>query len=296
MEVGGQRETRVARAGDDVAAPHLLSLADVDLRQVAVRGFVAVAVVDDHRAARGRVAFQHVAHRAVGRGEYARPLGDGVVDALVRLERLVERVEAHAVGGCQQGKLFVDDGLDGRYVVACRPGRIDQRLQVVVGVVEFFEPPFQFFGALPQVAFELARRVLDECFVAGVFAASDFGFRFVGVRLEEDAEHVAVAFREVVQHHRQRIVACRQRLVFVAQPVGRVLEHVFERRVEEERESRVVDHRHTRPHEELHRPADDALAAALVPAEFFKVFFAGHGYMISKFVSRIRSMNRSYSS
>ena len=37
MEVGRQRKARVARKGDDVAAAHLLALADVDLREVVVR-------------------------------------------------------------------------------------------------------------------------------------------------------------------------------------------------------------------------------------------------------------------
>ena len=102
VEVGRQRKARVARTGDDVAAAHVFSLLDMNLRQMAVGGFVAVAVVDDDGPARRGVAVGEVAHRAVGRGEDARTLGNGVVDALVGLQRAVEGMDAHAVGGRQQ--------------------------------------------------------------------------------------------------------------------------------------------------------------------------------------------------
>ena len=57
----------------------------------------------------------------------------------MRLQRLVERVDAHAVGGCEQRQLLVDHGLDRGDVVAPAARRVDARLQFEVRGVERFE-------------------------------------------------------------------------------------------------------------------------------------------------------------
>ena len=234
---------------------------------MAVRGFVAVAVVDHYGLALRRVALRRVAHHAVGRGEDARTLGDGVIHALMRLQRLVEGVDAHAVGGCEQRQLLVDHGLDRGDVVAPAARRVDARLQFEVRGVERFELSFHFAHPLAQFAFELTRRAAHDLFVGRTLPLFVLRVEIVRLRLEEDAENVAVAFRKVSQNGRERVVPGGQRLVFAAQAVGRVLHLVFERRVEEDREAHVVEHRHPQPHEKVDRGADDPLLAPPAPAQ-----------------------------
>ena len=112
-------------------------------------------------------------------------------------------MEPHAVGARQQGELLVDDRLDGRYVVAAGAHRVDLRLERLIGRVEFVEPLFEPPDAAAQVLPELPGGLAYEFFVAGVPLAADFALRFVGLRLEHDAEDVAVALFEVVQNQRE---------------------------------------------------------------------------------------------
>ena len=220
VEVGRERKARVAREGDDLAAAHALALADVDLREVAVRGFVAVAVVDHDRLPRRGVAQRHVAHHAVGRGEDARPLGDGIVHALVRLQGLVEGVYAHAVRGREQRQLLVYHGLDGRDVVAAAARRVDERLQVEVRGVQLVEPLLHVGDPFAQFELEPPRRTVEDVFVGDGLPAFVFRIEVVGIRFEEDAEDVAVALGEVVHDGRQRVVPLGEGGVFAAQAVG----------------------------------------------------------------------------
>ena len=131
--------------------------------------------------------------------------------------------------------------------------------------------------ALAQVMLELARGAADEFFVAGDMLVVGFALGLVGIRFEQGAEDVAVALRKVVQNQCERIVALREHGVFAAQVVGGVFEHVFHRRVEKKRESQVVEHGDTGPHEELGREPDELLSALLAPLQFFPYFLlVGH--------------------
>ena len=113
MQMRSQRQSGVARQGDDVAPPHPLSASHADAAQMRIEGFVPAAVVDDDRLAGGAVAQRHFLDRPVGRSEDARTFGNGVVDALMRAQHLLERIDTHAVGGGEQRQLLVDDRLDG---------------------------------------------------------------------------------------------------------------------------------------------------------------------------------------
>ena len=120
------------------------------------------------------------------------------------------------------------------------------------------------------------RRSVQDLFVAGGPLRAVFALEIVGVRLEEDAEDVAVALGDVVRHGQQRVVAGLQQLVLRAQPVGRVLELVLHGGVEEEREARVVEQRHAQSREQVHHGAYRALFAASAAPQSDEIFLAGH--------------------
>ncbi len=162
-------------------------------------------------------------------------------------------------------------------------------------VVQLVEPRLHFGHAFAQLAFETARRTVEDVFVGGGLLAFVFRVEVVGIRFEEDAEDVAVALREVVHHRRQRVVSLDEGRVFAAQAVGRVLELVLDGRVEEQREPDVVEHGDARPYEEMDRRAYDVLFAALTLAKPFQVLFFRPYVTFSKFVSRMLAIRSSYS-
>ena len=194
----------------------------------------------------------------------------------MRLQGLVEGVDAHAVGGREQRQLLVDDRLDRGDVVASAARRVDETLQFEVGAVEFVQLLLHRRDPFAQFAFELARRTADDLLVGRRLAPFGLRIEVVGLRFEKRAEDAAVAVVEIAEDHLQRIVTLCQFGVFAAQAVGRVFEPVFERRVEEDREPQIVEHRHPQPHESVDRGADDALLAAFAPAELFEILFPCH--------------------
>ena len=276
VEVRGERKARVARKGDDVAAADALSAADVGFRKVAVRGFVTVAVVDDHRQAVCGISGCHVAHHAVGRGEDARTLGNGVIDTLMRLQGLVEGVYAHAVGGREQRELLVDYGLDRRNAVAVAACGIDTLLQGQVGGVQACELLLHVGDTVAEFALETAGRAVHDLLVGEALLLLVFRVEVVGIRFEEDAEDAAVALPEVVEDGLQGVVTLREVLVFALEPVRGVLHLVFDRCVEEDRETDIIKHDHSDPYEQMDRHTDDPLPAAAAFAEFCEIFLSGH--------------------
>ena len=194
----------------------------------------------------------------------------------MRLQGFVEGVYAHAVGGCEQCQLLVDDRLDCRDVVASAACRVDEALQFEVGVVELVQLLFHCRDPFAQFAFELARRTADDLFVGCRLVLFILRVEVVRLGFEKGAENAAVAVGEVAEDHLQRIVTLCQFGIFAAQAVGRMFELVLERRIEEDRKSQVVERRHAQPHESVDRGADNALLAAFAPAELFEILFPCH--------------------
>ena len=83
VKVRGERKTRIATQCDDVAATDRRAALDIYLAQVAVRRGVAVAVIDNERLTRSRVAQSHLTHATIGRGEDSRALGNGIINTLM---------------------------------------------------------------------------------------------------------------------------------------------------------------------------------------------------------------------
>ena len=194
----------------------------------------------------------------------------------MRLQRLVEGVDAHSVGGREQRELLVDDGLYRGNPVAVASGRVDALLQGEIGIVELSEPSLHVGHAVAQFAFEAACRAVHDLLVGQALLPFVLRVEVVGVRLEKNAEHAAVARREVLHDRLQRVVTLRERRVFAAQAVRRVLHLVFERRVEEEREADVVEYGGSQPHEQVDRRAGDALFAAAAFAQACQILLPGH--------------------
>lgn len=166
-------------------------------------------------------------------------------------------MDPHTVGGGQQGELFVDDRLDGGNPVAPLADRVDLPLQSQVGVAELGQLRLHRLDPVAQTEFQAARGEGEKGLVAGACVA--VGLEIIRVGFKENPEHVAVAFDDVVQYPFERVVTGRELAVFVAQPVGRVLESVFDRGVEKERKADVVEYGGTGPHEQVDRDAHEPL-------------------------------------
>ena len=130
--------------------------------------------------------------------------------------------------------------------------------------------------ALAQFALQTASRTIDDLLVGDALPLFVLRVEVVGIGLEERAENAAVAFGEVLEYDRERVVTLREGLVFAAQAVGRVLHLRLERGVEEDREADVVEHGGPQPHEQVDGRADDALLAAAPAAQAFEIFLSGH--------------------
>ena len=205
----------------------------------------------------------------------------------MRLQGLVEGVDAHAVGGRQQRELLVDHRLDRGDAVAVAARGVDARLQGEVRVVQSDQPLLHVGHALAQFALQTASRTIDDLLVGDALPLFVLRVEVVGIGLEERAEDAAVAFGEVLEYDRERVVTLREGLVFAAQAVGRVLHLRLERGVEEDREADVVEHGGPQPHEQV-----DGRAAG---AGVRDLSFRSCQYF-SKLVSRRFSISRSYSS
>ena len=117
MQVGRERKSAVARQTNDVATAHLLAPLHVNAREVAVLGFVAPTVVDDYGATGGGLACLNLLHGAIGCSKHTGAHRHGIVHTLVRGKALVEGVDAHTVGGGQQGEFLVDNRLNCRDII-----------------------------------------------------------------------------------------------------------------------------------------------------------------------------------
>ena len=241
-----------------------------------IEGFVPAAVVDDDRLAGGAVAQRHLLDRPVGRSEDARTFGNGVVDALMRAQHLLERIDTHAVGGGEQRQLLVDDRLDGRYPVAVGAA-VDRRCHAVVGVRQIGDGALGGVEPSGELLLQLDSRLRQQPFVEIPAVGGVLLLEIVGIGLEEDVEDVAVARDDVLHDAIQRVVPPGERRVLPSQPVGRVFEPVLHRRVEEDREGEVVEHGGARPDEELDDDARDVVPECLAAADFGYVSAVGHG-------------------
>ena len=97
MEVGGQREPRVARLSDDVASTYVLTFTDIDFAQMTVSGGISVAMVDDDGVTRGGSTRDHIRNPTVGRRKDPRAFSNGEIDSLMGGQTFIKRVDAFCI-------------------------------------------------------------------------------------------------------------------------------------------------------------------------------------------------------
>ena len=194
----------------------------------------------------------------------------------MRAEHLLERIDTHSVGGREQRQLLVDDGLDGRYPVAVGAAA-DRFGHAVVRALQVGGSAFGGVEPLCELLLQLGGRLRQQPFVEVPAVRGILLLEIVGIGLEEDVKDVAVARHDVLHHAAERVVALGERLVLASQPVGRMLEAVLHRRVEEDREGEIIEHGGPGPYEKLDDDARDIVPECLTAADFGYVSTVGHG-------------------
>ena len=184
-------------------------------------------------------------------------------------ETFVKRVDAHAVGGGEQRELLVDDGLYGRDVVEPvleRVGGLFERCEGEKLLAAAFLERAEFFE---EKLAELLVRLGQQLFLSLPLLFFEIGIEIIGVRLEQGSEHAPVPVDDVHQHLLYRVVASAERVVLLPEHSGRMLHFVFQRRVEKDRERKVVEYGHSGPRECVNHTAQKfflEILALLLPA------------------------------